>query len=245
MARKLKHDDAPGAAANPPGKACSILPDTVLGDDVALVAENMERILSSSSYALAQDDPGLLTREEMRGVRMLLELGKPEIGLQADNIKSTVIVFGGTQIVERSAAERRLSEAKRSAESAPADQAVAREVERAEMLLSMSRFYDDARMFARIVSIDNQCEDERDYVITTGGGPGIMEAANRGAFDVGCKSIGLNIKLPAEQQPNPFITPELCFQFKYFALRKFHFILRAAAVVLFPGGFGRRAVAVA
>ena len=238
MARKLKHDDAPGAAANPPGKACSILPDTVLGDDVALVAENMERILSSSSYALAQDDPGLLTREEMRGVRMLLELGKPEIGLQADNIKSTVIVFGGTQIVDRSAAERRLSEAKRSAESAPADQAVAREVERAEMLLSMSRFYDDARMFARIVSIDNQCEDERDYVITTGGGPGIMEAANRGAFDVGCKSIGLNIKLPAEQQPNPFITPELCFQFKYFALRKFHFILRAAAVVLFPGGFG-------
>ena len=102
----------------------------------------------------------------------------------------------------------------------------------------MSRFYDDARRFARIVSIDNQCEDERDYVIITGGGPGIMEAANRGAFDVGCKSIGLNIKLPAEQQPNPFITPELCFQFKYFALRKFHFILRAAAVVLFPGGFG-------
>jgi len=92
--------------------------------------------------------------------------------------------------------------------------------------------------FARIVSIDNQCEDQRDYVVVTGGGPGIMEAANRGAFDVGCKSIGLNIKLPAEQQPNPFITPELCFQFKYFALRKFHFILRAAAVVLFPGGFG-------
>ena len=88
------------------------------------------------------------------------------------------------------------------------------------------------------MSIDNQCDDKRDYVIITGGGPGIMEAANRGAFDVGCKSIGLNIKLPSEQQPNPFITPELCFQFKYFALRKFHFILRAAAVVLFPGGFG-------
>ena len=82
------------------------------------------------------------------------------------------------------------------------------------------------------------CIRDRDYVVITGGGPGIMEAANRGAFDVGCKSIGLNIKLPAEQQPNPFITPELCFQFKYFALRKFHFILRAAAVVLFPGGFG-------
>ena len=219
-------------------KACSILPDTTLGDDVALVAENMERILRSPSYSLAQDDPALLTREEMRGVRMLLELGKPEIALHADNIKSTVIVFGGTQIIDRSAAERRLSEAKRAVESKPADRAIAREAERAETLLSMCRFYYDARTFARLVSIDNQCDDERDFVIITGGGPGIMEAANRGAFDVGCKSIGLNIKLPAEQQPNPFITPELCFQFKYFALRKFHFILRAAAVVLFPGGFG-------
>ena len=221
-----------------PAKACSILPDTVRGDDVALVAENMERILNSPSYSLAQDDPALLTREEMRGVRMLLELGKPELALQADNIKSTVIVFGGTQIVDRPAAERRLSEARRAVEAAPADRQPAREVERAEKLLAMCRYYDDARTFARLVSIDNQCEDERDFVVITGGGPGIMEAANRGAFDVGCKSIGLNIKLPAEQQPNPFITPELCFQFKYFALRKFHFILRAAAVVLFPGGFG-------
>jgi len=238
MAKKPKHDAAGNNGATASGKACSILPDTVLGDDVALVAENMERILGSPSYSLAQDDKLLLTREEMRGVRMLLELGKPEIALQADNIKSTVIVFGGTQIVDRAAAERRISEARRAAQAAPADQALAREVKRAEQLLSMCHYYDDARTFARIVSIDNQCEDERDYVIITGGGPGIMEAANRGAFDVGCKSIGLNIKLPAEQQPNPFITPELCFQFKYFALRKFHFILRAAAVVLFPGGFG-------
>jgi uncharacterized protein (TIGR00730 family) len=237
MAKKPKHDEA-AIGSKVTGKACSILPDTVLGDDVALVAENMERILGSPSYSLAQDDKLLLTREEMRGVRMLLELGKPEIALQADNIKSTVIVFGGTQIADRAAAERRLSEARRAAQAAPANRALGREVERAERLLSMCRYYDDARTFARIVSIDNQCEDERDYVIITGGGPGIMEAANRGAFDVGCKSIGLNIKLPAEQQPNPFITPELCFQFKYFALRKFHFILRAAAVVLFPGGFG-------
>jgi uncharacterized protein (TIGR00730 family) len=236
MAKKQKSSEtSPLRPAVGAGKACTILPDTVLGDDVSLVAENMERILGSTSYSLAQDDPALLTREEMRGVRMLLELGKPEIALQADNIKSTVIVFGGTQIVDRTAAERRLSEARRADRG---DRAAAREVERAERLLQMSRFYDDARRFARIVSIDNQCEDERDYVVITGGGPGIMEAANRGAFDVGCKSIGLNIKLPAEQQPNPFITPELCFQFKYFALRKFHFILRAAAVVLFPGGFG-------
>jgi hypothetical protein len=176
--------------------------------------------------------------EEMRGVRMLLELGKPELALQADKIHSTVIVFGGTQIVERTAAERRLSEARRALAAHPDDPKAAREVERSQRLLDQAHYYDSARQFAKLVSIDNQCESQRDYVVITGGGPGIMEAANRGAFDVGCKSIGLNIKLPAEQQPNPFITPELCFQFKYFALRKFHFILRAAAVVLFPGGFG-------
>jgi uncharacterized protein (TIGR00730 family) len=235
MAKKPRPSSASPA---PAGKACPILPDTVLGDDVALVAENMERILSSPSYSLAQEDPALLTRTEMRGVRMLLELGKAELGLQADKIESTVIVFGGTQIVERTAAERRLSEARRVLQAAPGDAKAKRDVERCVRLIEFSRYYDDAREFARIVSIDNQCDDQRDYVIVTGGGPGIMEAANRGAFDVGCKSIGLNIKLPAEQQPNPFITPELCFQFKYFALRKFHFILRAAAVVLFPGGFG-------
>jgi len=233
------------SAAAPRPKVCSILPDTTLGDDVALVAGNMEAILSSPSYSLAQDDRLLLEKTEMRGVRMLLELGKPEMALQADNITTTVIVFGGTQIVERTAAERRLSEARRAAATAKASAAspatlatCGRELKRAEHLLAYCRYYDDAREFARLVSIDNQCDDKRDYVIITGGGPGIMEAANRGAFDVGCKSIGLNIKLPFEQQPNPFITPELCFQFKYFALRKFHFILRAAAVVLFPGGFG-------
>jgi uncharacterized protein (TIGR00730 family) len=111
-------------------------------------------------------------------------------------------------------------------------------VARSEQLVGLSHFYDEAREFARLVSIDHQCETRREFVVVTGGGPGIMEAANRGAFDVGCKSIGLNIRLPAEQHPNPFITPELCFQFRYFAIRKFHFILRAAGVVLFPGGFG-------
>jgi uncharacterized protein (TIGR00730 family) len=248
MARKpsdrpaaAKPAPAPAPQAEPRPKACSILPDTTLGDDVALVAENMERILNSPSYCLAQEDRSLLERPEMRGVRMLLELGKPELAFQADSITSTVIVFGGTQIVDRTAAERRLSEARRAISRGaqqPPEAKLARELQRSERLLSYSRYYDAAREFARLVSIDNQCDDKRDYVVITGGGPGIMEAANRGAFDVGCKSIGLNIKLPAEQQPNPFITPELCFQFKYFAMRKFHFILRAAAVVLFPGGFG-------
>jgi hypothetical protein len=221
-----------------PPQTCSAIPDTLLGDDIALVAENMEAILCSPSNLLAQDDRKLLDKVEMRGVRMLLELNKAELAFLEHAITSTVIVFGGTQIVERGGAERRLSEARRALATAPDDKKRKREVARSERLLERSRYYDEARKFARLVSIDNQCDDRRDFVVITGGGPGIMEAANRGAFDVGCQSIGLDIKLPAEQQPNPFITPELCFQFKYFALRKFHFILRAAAVVLFPGGFG-------
>jgi uncharacterized protein (TIGR00730 family) len=221
-----------------PPQTCSAIPDTLLGDDIALVAENMEAILCSPSNLLAQDDRKLLDKVEMRGVRMLLELNKAELAFLEHAITSTVIVFGGTQIVERGGAERRLSEARRALATAPDDKKRKREVARSERLLERSRYYDEARQFARLVSIDNQCDDRRDFVVITGGGPGIMEAANRGAFDVGCQSIGLDIKLPAEQQPNPFITPELCFQFKYFALRKFHFILRAAAVVLFPGGFG-------
>jgi uncharacterized protein (TIGR00730 family) len=219
-------------------KPCSDVPDTLLGDDMALAAENMEAILRSPSNLLAIDDRSLLDKVELRGVRMLLELDKAELAFQAHAITSTVIVFGGTQIVERAAAERRLADARRALAAAPDDKKLKRAVSRSERLLERSRYYDEAREFARLVSIDNQCDDRRDFVVVTGGGPGIMEAANRGAFDVGCQSIGLNIKLPAEQQPNPYITPELCFQFKYFALRKFHFILRAAAVVLFPGGFG-------
>ena len=220
------------------GNVCDNLPNTILGDDIALVTENMEAILRSPSYRLAQDDQVLLERTEMRGVRMLLELGKPELAFQEDNIESTVIVFGGTQIIERNASERRLSEARRNQTIDAENPRLIREVQRNERLVELSHFYDDARQFARLVSIDNQCDEKRSYVVVTGGGPGIMEAANRGAFDVGCKSIGLNIKLPGEQQPNPFITPELCFQFKYFALRKFHFILRSIGAVLFPGGFG-------
>ncbi len=245
MAKKPKPAPTPppapsGRADTPADQAtsCRALPDTVLGDDVALVAENMEAILASPSNSLAQHDRVLMDRPETRGVRMLLELEKAELAFQEHKIHSTVIVFGGTQIVERGAAQRRLSDARRAAAADPDDPRRARDVVRAEKLLARSHYYDKAREFARLVSIDNQCAAARDFVVVTGGGPGIMEAANRGAFDVGCQSIGLNIKLPFEQQPNPFITPDLCFQFKYFALRKFHFILRAAGVVLFPGGFG-------
>ena len=220
------------------GKHCDRIPASPLGNDVSLMATNLEAMLSSPSYVLADDDHELLECQEMRGVRMMLELQKPEMALQEEKIHSTVIVFGGTQISERSAAQRRLTEAQKAAAAKPGDTAAAREVARSEQLVSLSHYYDEAREFARLVSIDHQCETRREFVIVTGGGPGVMEAANRGAFDVGCKSIGLNIRLPSEQHPNPFITPELCFQFRYFAIRKFHFILRAAGVVLFPGGFG-------
>jgi uncharacterized protein (TIGR00730 family) len=199
---------------------------------------NLKAILSSPSYKLAEQDVDFLARPELRPVRLQLELLKPEMALREVNVRSTIVVFGGTQVVERREAQRRLRAAKALAAKDPKAVAAARRVARAERIVEKARYYDEAREFARIVSAAGQNNAPRDYVVITGGGPGIMEAANRGAFDVGAKSIGLNITLPAEQIPNPYITPELCFQFHYFALRKMHFLLRAVALVVFPGGFG-------
>jgi hypothetical protein len=201
-------------------------------------AANLQAILNSPSYRLADRDPDLLQKPELRPVRLQLELYKPELAFELLNIRSTIVLFGGTQIVERSQAEAKLQRSKEKLATKPDDVQLRRKVERNEKLLAKSHFYDAARRFAQIVSIDNQRYDCRDYVVVTGGGPGIMEAGNRGAADVGCKSVGLNIRLPAEQVPNSYITPELCFQFRYFALRKMHFALRAKALVVFPGGFG-------
>jgi len=202
------------------------------------VHARLKAILNSPSYVLPEEDTELLKRPEMRPVRMQLELQKPESFLRREDIHSTVVVFGGTQIFERPVAEQRLADAKADLAKRPADETRKRLVAVAERMLAKSRFYDDAREFARIVSTECQQKETGEYVIVTGGGPGIMEAANRGAYDAGAKSIGFNITLPEEQTPNPYITPELCFQFHYFALRKMHFLLRAKAVVLFPGGFG-------
>ena len=202
------------------------------------VEANRQAILSSPSYRLAELDMDFLGRGEQRPVRMQLELQKTESLLQENNITSTIVVFGGTQVVPKQKAQAKLARARERYQKNPHDTLAERAVVRAENTVAKSRYYEEARQFSQIVSSTCQRDGMCDFVIMTGGGPGVMEAANRGAFEIGAKSIGLNIELPHEQEPNPYITPELCFQFSYFALRKFHFILRAAALVVFPGGFG-------
>ncbi|HEX4413296.1 MAG TPA: TIGR00730 family Rossman fold protein [Lacipirellulaceae bacterium] len=201
-------------------------------------AANRLAILGSSSYLLAENDTDFLKWKENRPLRMQLELLKTETLLREHQIDSTIVVFGGTQIMPRQQAEAVLSTAQRNADKHPGDTKAQRVLRRAERIMAKSHFYDEAREFSRIVSTAKYSNGHSEFVIMTGGGPGVMEAANRGAFEAGAKSIGLNIDLPHEQEPNPYITPDLCFQFHYFALRKFHFVLRAAALVVFPGGFG-------
>jgi uncharacterized protein (TIGR00730 family) len=204
------------------------------------VEANRRAILASSSYRLAELDVDFIGRPEQRPIRMQLELLKAETVLREHGVRSAVVVFGGTQIVPREEALLRLEAAKRAVAEAPDNPRAVRELARVERILANSHFYDEAREFGRIVA--SHCPPgsggKCDFVVMTGGGPGVMEAANRGAFDIGAQSVGLNIELPHEQEPNPYITPELCLQFHYFAMRKFHFILRAAALVIFPGGFG-------
>jgi len=197
-----------------------------------------KRIVESPTYKPAAEDVDFLNRESLRPVRMQLELLKPEMALQEQNVRSTIVVFGGTQIVEQHVAQERLCAAREALSQAPENPILQRTAFRAERVAAKSHYYEAAREFGRLVSSECQLNGHCDYVIVTGGGPGVMEAANRGAFDAGCKSAGFNITLPAEQFPNPYITPELCFQFRYFALRKMHFLLRAKALVVFPGGFG-------
>ncbi|MCA8974590.1 MAG: TIGR00730 family Rossman fold protein [Planctomycetes bacterium] len=201
-------------------------------------AERIRLIRGSSSYRQSHIDPDFMCRDELRPVRLQLELLKPELIMEEEGVKSTIVVFGGTRVVSAVEAERRLESARADLAAAPADPARKRRVRIAENVLKKAPYYDEARELGRIVSSHCQLDHHCDYVVCTGGGPGIMEAANRGAHDIGAKSIGLNITLPFEQEPNSFITPELCFEFKYFAIRKMHFLMRAKAMVAFPGGFG-------
>ncbi|MBU1304865.1 MAG: LOG family protein [Alphaproteobacteria bacterium] len=175
----------------------------------------------SAAFRLAFADDEFLTSEDTRGIRFQLEYLKTEFRLRERGINSTVVLFGGARIPE------------------PGKDAWAarNDVQRAN-LLAASRYYDEARHFAQLASATSKSLDCKDYVVVTGGGPGVMEAGNRGAADVGAPSIGLNIVLPHEQAPNPYVTPELSFNFHYFATRKIHFLMRAKAVAVFPGGFG-------
>ena len=193
---------------------------------------------TSPSYIPADKDTEFLQREELRSIRIGLELLKPELIQREQGINSTIVVFGSARLQEQATAKQALHMAEAEAARTPQDPTCQHKVAIAQRQLVLSKYYDVAREFGRLVSSTCQIDGRCDYVIVTGGGPGIMEAANRGAADVNTKSIGLNITLPHEQSPNPYITPELCFQFRYFAIRKMHFLIRAKALVAFPGGFG-------
>lgn len=173
------------------------------------------------TYRLAWNDPDFMTQRDLRPVRLQLELLKPELTLAERGIRSTVVMFGGARLPE------------------PGGEAWAakNETQKAN-LLKNAKYYEEARKFAQLCSAESAKSMYREFVVVTGGGPGVMEAGNRGAADVGAPSIGLNIVLPHEQAPNLYVTPELCFNFHYFAIRKMHFVMRAKAVAVFPGGFG-------
>ncbi|THJ12385.1 MAG: TIGR00730 family Rossman fold protein [Nitrospira sp. CG24C] len=192
----------------------------------------------SSSYIPADRDTEFLQRDELRPIRIGLELLKPELIQHEEGVRSTIVVFGSARLQEPDAAIRALHMAEEEAARSPSNPACQHKASVARRQLALSKYYDVAREFGRLVSSTCQVKGRCDYVIVTGGGPGIMEAANRGAADVNAKSIGLNITLPHEQHPNPYITPKLNFQFRYFAIRKMHFLIRAKALVAFPGGFG-------
>ncbi len=173
------------------------------------------------AYRLAFADDDFLCREELRPVRLQLELLKPEMLLAERGIKSTVVMFGGARIPEPGT-----------------DPWAARNETQRKNLAGAAKYYDEAREFARICSRHSSETGNKEFVVVTGGGPGVMEAGNRGAADESSPSIGLNIILPHEQAPNSYVTPELCFNFHYFAIRKMHFLMRAKAITAFPGGFG-------
>ena len=207
-----------------------------LGSEAPPPADTAQK--RSPSYLLAFEDAKLLRRDALRPVRLQLEMWKADLILREHGIRSTVAVFGSSRILDRAESAKRLERAEADLANDPRDPALQWAARAARSLLEKSRYYDEARRFGALVSrhCKERCPGE--FVIMTGGGPGIMEAANRGAHDAGAKSIGLNIRLPFEQEPNRYVTPSLCFQFRYFAIRKMHFLMRAKALVAFPGGYG-------
>ncbi len=212
-------------------------------EDDPSAQERIQAIMRSPSYEPADQDTRFLASDDLRGVRLQLDYSKAEDLFERYGIQHTIVVFGSTRIREPAAAQRAVQMLQAQAARVGDGDAVAageyrRKIAVAERILAKSRYYEVAREFGRLVAAAGNGPSDPRVTVMTGGGPGIMEAANRGAFDIGAKSIGLNISLPHEQYPNPYITPELCLRFHYFALRKMHFVMRARALVAFPGGYG-------
>jgi len=211
-------------------------PKSALDDPGA--PERVRQLLASPTYRQADKDLEFLDSDDTRGVRLQIDYLKPELTLRRHGVEHTIVVFGSTRIREPAAAGRRVQWLERQLEAAPGDPELTRLLGIAERLRAKSHYYDVARELGRLVGNCRTEDIDCRLLVMTGGGPGIMEAANRGAYDVGAASAGLNITLPREQFPNPYMSADLCFRFHYFAMRKLHFLLRARALVAFPGGYG-------
>jgi len=197
----------------------------------------VEQLQQHSSFKLAFADNEFLMQDELRHVRLQLEYLKPQLVLEQHNIDATIVVFGSARCLSPEQAQTAVAIAEQKlAEHNNNDNKHA--LKQAQLQLRNSQYYAASQQFSALATRYSCCNTDCAMTIISGGGPGVMEAANRGAMDAGGKSIGLNIVLPREQQPNPYITPEFCFQFHYFAIRKMHFLQRARALVAFPGGFG-------
>jgi hypothetical protein len=189
----------------------------------------------SPSYRLAFDDPDFLLQDEQRAVRLLLEWQKPDQILQQNRIDATWVIFGSARIHDPEKLKLELEQLQQEASKNPSDE-LNEKIKTKRTLLEKAHYYHECVKLARLLADETNTGVKA--TVVTGGGPGIMEAANRGAYEAGAPTIGLNIVLPTEQEPNRFITPQYCFQFHYFAIRKMHFLIRAKALIAFPGGFG-------
>jgi hypothetical protein len=232
--------EAPDPQDDPPPPRREPLPWSVpkdVADDPAAL-ERVRAIMAHPAYLQADRDLDFLASDPARGTRLQLDYLKPELGLREAGIGHTIVVFGSTRIAEPAAAARRLAAAEAALAADPDDPELALHVRQARRRLENARYYDVARRFGAMFADQTDWPRPERVAVMTGGGPGIMEAANRGAFEAGARSVGLNITLPHEQYPNPYLSEGLCFSFHYFALRKLHFMHRARALVIFPGGYG-------
>lgn len=195
------------------------------------------KLRKSGAYRKAYTDAKFINRDELRPLRLHLELLKPEMILSEHGVKSTIVIFGSARIWSMEESEERVQSLRKMFKKNPLDNSLKKKLKAAMILLKSHVYYEEAKKFSELVS-ENGSLGGHKFIVVTGGGPGIMEAANRGAYESGSKSIGLNITLPMEQGPNPYVSPEFCFRFHYFAIRKMHFVMRAKALVVFPGGFG-------